>query len=198
MSWAQALEYRRPTADANGASVALRTAACYSGSSSSSSSNSAVYTGKSGAGPTGASATQTITNSSTPSKYKIRVFTTWQSASTTYTNLTVSASLSCDITDNGDGVGGTCGAAYSTDNGSTWTTMWKYTLLSGNSTVQTTYTANITGTPLSGVQVGVCALAASDPGAQGTDVTITTYDVWTTGTTSSPTSGYVMRPYERN
>lgn len=141
---------------------------------------------------------QMAANGSIGAAYSMRLFTAWQAAGTSYSNLVVNISASCHIGDDGDHVGGRCGAAYSTDGGSTWNHIYSYVSTSTNGDVQTTWTATITGTPLSGVQVGVCALAASDPGGQGTSATITTYDIWTTGTTSSHTTGYVMRPYKQN
>ena len=201
ISWAQSsYEYRRPATDADSTNNALGAAACNDnvGTNSGSSSNSAVYTGKTGPGPTGSIAAQGITNTTYPAKYRTRVFTTWQAAGNSYSNLTINVNVKCAITDGGDNVGGLCGAAYSTDGGSTWTTIYSYGSESRGSDSPTTYTANITGTPLGGVQVGVCALAAGDYGGQGTGATITTYDIWTTGTVSSVPTGYVIRPYQRN
>lgn len=124
----------------------------------------------------------------------MRVFTTWQTTTNTYSVLTLSGSFKCSVIDGGGSNGGGCGAAYSTDGGSTWTQMYTYFNPDTGGDAQTTYTATITGTALSGVQIGICATAFGVDGQGDQTATITTYDIWTTGTTSGPTTGYVIPP----
>ena len=174
-----ATEYLRPTADATSSSSALKSATCAgTATNQSSSSNSAVYTGKSGIGPTGSSGGQSATTNSTTGFYTMRSFTTWQSTTNTYTALTVSISIKC-ATVNNDAVQARCGAAYSTDGGSSWTNLYTYASTSTGNDTQTTYTVTITGTALSSVQIGVCALVNADSLGNGITSTVTTYDIWT-------------------
>ena len=181
-------EYLRPTADATSSSSALKSATCAgTATNQSSSSNSAVYTGKSGIGPTGSADGQSATTDSTTGFYKMRGFTTWQSTTNTYTALTVSISIKC-ATVNNDAVQARCGAAYSTNGGSAWTNLYTYASTSTGNDTQTTYTVTITGTALSSVQIGVCALVNADSLGDGLTSTVTIYDIWTAGTYTGSTS----------
>jgi len=166
-AWA-ATEYLRPTADANGA---LSSLSCASGSDTTSSSMSAVYSSKSGNGPTGSSAQ--LPSLGSTNTYSDRVFSTWQSGhSESATTLYVSVAAT---TLTGDVAG--C-VFYSTNGGSSWTTLHQ-----GVATTQTTYSATITGVNFSNLKVAVQEY--SDPSST---IQVTTYDIWTTGTYNSATA----------
>ena len=189
---AQSVEYLRPTADTDSTNTALRTAACgASGTDIGSISNSGAYSGKSTAPPTGSNVNQGTSSSTTLSFYTMRVFSAWQTTSNTYSSLTVSLNSMCSISDTGDDVGGRCGAAYSTNGGSTWISLYSYASLSTNSDSQAIHTATITGASLSNLQVGVCALAKLSPN-NSSEATIYFNDIWTAGTYGS--SGHVIPP----
>jgi hypothetical protein len=178
-----ATEYLRPSADATttvGTDCFTNTA----GTNTASSSMSAVYSGKSGAGPTGASASSTGSGS-TVVQYVARVFNTWQSSSHSYSALTLNLSVNC-VTTALDLVGGACGASYSTD-GTTYTNAYYFTSNTGGSDAQHTITITITGATLSNVKVRTCARGYSD-GSEGDSGTINVYDIWTAGTYSASTS----------
>jgi hypothetical protein len=161
-------EYRRPTADVDaGSAETICTGS--GGSYGTSSSMSAVYSGKSGAGPNGSSATLAEVSPSSGSgnsNWTVRKFTTWQSTGFSYTSLAVNISIKCTVT-----TGGSCQAFYSTNGGSSWTNFGSIT------TSQATYSATITGTSLANVQVAVCSVSVYTT-SQGT-TTSTVYDIWT-------------------
>jgi hypothetical protein len=174
-AWA-ATEYLRPTADAN-TTVSLAQCANTDGTSS----MAAVYTGKSGIGPTGSSATQTASTLNTSVHTTQRTFSTWQTTTNTYSALTVYVS-SKYATTAGSGSGY---LYYSTDGGSNWA------VISNSTTSQATHSVIITGTALTSLQVITCSLAATSAGT-----TITTiYDIWTAGTY---TTGYIMPRFIRS
>ena len=161
-----ATEYLRPTADATQSGVG-----CTATTNGSSSSMSAVYSGKSGNGPTGSSAKLPSESYSGSSYYSERVFTTWQTGHTeSATTLYISANLSTQA-----GTGSGC-IYYSTNSGSTWT------LITTNvATTQTTYSVVITGANLANLEVSVSENAT----LSGATVQMTVYDIWTaTGSTS--------------
>lgn len=150
-------EYLRPTTDTDpGVAVCSTT-------NEASVSMSAVYSGKSGAGPTGSSATQTVLYSSSNDFGKSRIFSGWQSATKTYTSLTLYYSGSCSGT-------GMCNSEYSTNGGSTWAAI-------GSSVV-------ITGTALSSLRVRICVESSTISGS----TVLTTADIWTAGTYTVNTS----------
>ena len=161
-------EYLRPTADAQQTGVG-----CTGTTNVSSSSMSAVYSGKSGNGPTGSSATLPSVSYSGGSRYSERVFTTWQTGHTeSATTLYISANLS---TQTGSGSG--C-IYYSTNSGSTWTS-----ITSAVATTQTTYSVVITGANLANLEVSVSENAT----LSGATVQMTVYDIWTVGTYTAST-----------
>ena len=164
-----ATEYLRPTADATQSGVG-----CTATTNGSSSSMSAVYSGKSGNGPTGSSAKLPSESYSGSSYYSERVFTTWQTGHTeSATTLYISANLSTQA-----GTGSGC-IYYSTNSGSTWT------LITTNvATTQTTYSVVITGANLANLEVSVSEVA----GLSGATVQMTVYDIWTAGTYTASTS----------
>ena len=161
-------DYLRPTADAD---LPVATAPCSSpGSNQSSSSMSAVYSGKSGVGPTGASADLSSFYSG-GTHWSGRQFSVWQTPLHAYSSLTIS------ITVTQSGVTEGC---YSTNNGATWTSF-------GNLNVggtETTLTATITGATVSDVLVDVVSIATTI-GLKQTTV----YDMWLTGGYYAP-SGF--------
>ena len=161
-----ATEYLRPTADATQSGVG-----CTATTNGSSSSMSAVYSGKSGNGPTGSSAKLPSESYSGSSYYSERVFTTWQTGHTeSATTLYISANLSTHT-----GTSSGC-IYYSTNSGSTWTS-----ITSGVSTTQTTYSVVITGANLANLEVSVSENAA----LSGATAQMTVYDIWTAGTYGS-------------
>ena len=162
-------EYLRPTADAQQTGVG-----CTATTNVSSSSMSAVYSGKSGNGPTGSSATLPSVSYSSGSLYSQRVFTTWQTGHTeSATTLYISANLSTKT-----GGGGGC-VYYSTNSGSTWTS-----ITSAVTTTQTTYSVVITGANLANLEVSVSENATGS----GSTIQMTVYDIWTVGTYTASTS----------
>lgn len=150
-AWTQSVEYLRPTTD-----VDPGTAVC-SDIAESSLSMSAVYSGKSGVGPTGSEGTQTVLYNPSDDYGKSRIFGNWQSATETYSSLTLNYSGSCSGT-------GSCSVDYSTNGGSTWAGL-------SSSVV-------ITGTTLANLKVRVCADGSLTSGT----TQLTTNDIWTTGT----------------
>ena len=157
-------EYLRPTADAVETGVGL----CTGTTNISSSSMSAVYSGKSGNGPTGSSATLPSVSYTGGSRYSERVFTTWQTGHTeSATTLYISANLSTKT-----GGGGGC-VYYSTNSGSTWTS-----ITSAVTTTQTTYSVVITGANLANLEV----VASESAPLSGSTVQMTVYDIWIAGT----------------
>ena len=162
-------EYLRPTADAVETGVG-----CTGTTNVSSSSMSAVYSGKSGNGPTGSSATLPSVSYTGGSRYSERVFTTWQTGHTeSATTLYISANLSTKT-----GGGGGC-VYYSTNSGSTWTS-----ITSAVTTTQTTYSVVITGANLANLEVSVSENAT----LSSSTVQMTVYDIWTVGTYTTSTS----------
>lgn len=162
-------EYLRPTADANESGVG-----CTGTTRISSSSMSAVYSGKSGNGPTGSSATLPSMSYTGASLYSERVFTTWQTGHTeSATTLYISANLSTQT-----GLGSGC-IYYSTNSGSTWTS-----ITSNVATTQTTYSVGITGANLANLEVSV----SENESSSGSSVQMTVYDIWTVGTYTGSTS----------
>ena len=176
-AWASTA-YQRPTANADRASGL----GCYSGAYVASSDMSAVYNGKSGAGPTGTVNAVSATYSSGQT-FEQRVFSSFQALTGTPSALTLSASVQYVI------VGSSSGAAscvyYSTNGGSTWTTMGTVT------GVQATLTVTITGATMSQVQVIAIAVSAT----AATERYINIYDIWTTETI---TTGYIMPRFIRS
>ena len=182
-------EYLRPTSDADSTSSALRSAACpgtYTDQASVS--NSAVYSSKSGAFPEGTGGAQSVDGTTSHSIYTMRVFSNWQTTANTYTALSINGSFACAISDTGDNVGGVCGAAYSTDGGSTWTNLYSVSSTTTHNNPQASYSASITGATLSNVQVGVCAVA-KQTSSNSSEATLTTYDIATAGTVPSGGGG---------
>ena len=162
-------EYLRPTADAVETGVG-----CIGTTNVSSSSMSAVYSGKSGNGPTGSSATLPSVSYSSNSRYSQRVFTTWQTGHTeSATTLYISANLSTQT-----GISSGC-IYYSTNSGSTWTS-----ITSAVATTQTTYSVVITGANLANLEVVVSESAP----LSGSTVQMTVYDIWIAGTYTGSTS----------
>lgn len=123
-----------------------------------------------------------LTTSSTQSvsarlatKYKNRLFSTWQSTGNTYTALTLNANAS------GSTATGTAVIKYSTNSGVTWTTLKSDT---GGGFAQATFPATLSASQdLSKLRVSACIEASDDTGITTTD-TITIWDIWTSGTIS--------------
>ena len=185
---AQTLEYKRPTADVQ----TTVTSGC-SGTNVASSSMSAVYTGKSGVGPTGSFASIAESGSAVGlTEYQARQFNTWQSTSSTYATLTLNVSVSCSVSNEQPAGSGECFALYSTDSGSTWRSLYGYTTR-GSTDPQNTSSAVITGTPLANLRVSVCA--GGTGGIPPDSGLLVVYDIWTTGiisTTSQPQTQVVQ------
>jgi hypothetical protein len=154
---APSYEYLRPTADAGS------TAVCGDiGGTSYATSMSAVYTSKSGAGPTGSGVN--ITGASFTEVG--RKFTTWQTTVHSYSALTVYVS---SVSTNPSVYGNMC---YSIDGGSTWT---NFASMTSSQATHSSYT--ITGATLSNVQI-LITVANFTGGSASAQV----YDIWTMGT----------------
>ena len=165
-AWAST--YARPSADADSASAYGCT-----GTDQTSTSMSAVYSGKSGAGPTGVSSGLAVTSpgSGAAYNYTTRIFSGFPSGAQSSVTLDVSEACA----NNYNSVYGKCAVEYSTNSGSTWTSLY-----SGSNSSQTTYTVSIGSmTNLSTLQVSVCSQARYDPvDLTLTAETITAYDIW--------------------
>jgi hypothetical protein len=170
-SWAST-EYLRPTADSF-----YNAAPCNAGTFIDDSPISGVYSGKSGAGPTG---TANLLAGVYGSKqyFSGEVYTAFQSATKTYTALTINISAATSHT----GAAGVSSAYYSTNSGSSWTALYS----TSGTTSQTTYSASITGTAMSGVKVVICASSGTSTSTVNNNV----YDIWTAGTYGT-TSGFI-------
>ena len=169
-------EYLRPTADANQAVSSVCGLSSYSDTASTS--MSAVYSGKSGVGPTGSSAVLSLSTGATD-RFTSRTFSGFPNSSYTYTAspiLYVSAGCATAST-------AACRVYYSVNSGSSWTQLYSVT----TTTSQTTYTATLstlTGPTLSSLQVVVCAGVATTTATASN----TQYDIWTAGTYTRSTS----------
>lgn len=163
-----ATEYRRPTSDVDANPPSF----CSGAPGISSSSEAVVYSGKSGAGPTGSSYSATASGGLEP-QVTSRKFVNFQAASTGYTTLVVNISLAASFTGSGTPL---VTAYYSTNSGSTWTMIPSAYLTSARS--QATYTATIAINTLPTLQVAVCTIAD----VSTSTATSTTYDIWTAGT----------------
>jgi len=173
---AGAQTYVRPSANADPGST-VGNAACFNGVAAGASyttgspAMTAVYSGKTGVGPTGSSATITAVTNNT---YRPRRFT---GLSGTYAYETLNVSMACSNTQNH------CEIPYSVDGGSTWHTL---AYVPGG-TSQATYSATLpSSTNLTNLQVAVCAEK------QTGNVTLTTYDIWVTGLTSPPAAQRIL------
>ncbi len=162
-------QYSRPMADSTQSITGL---SCDSGTNIASSSMSAVYTGKSGAGPTGSSATVGATYSS-GQQYEERLFYNFQTITGSITVLVLNASLSYLV--NNDSGAQPC-VFYSTNSGSTWTS------LGSISPSQSTLSVTITGATVSNIEV---LLAAQSGTSSTSSAIITAYDIWLTATVSA-------------
>lgn len=167
ISSAQTIDYERPTTDSD---LTAQVSPCSgSGTNMLSASMSAVYSGKSGIGPTGAYGELDATYSG-GSHWSGREFSAWESPAFSYSSLTINITVS----QSGSGAG--TQACYSTNSGSTWASF-------GNMNVgstETTFAVSINGAVLSNILVKVLTLANST-GTKSTFV----YDLWTAGTEQS-------------
>lgn len=180
---ASAQDLKRPTVEAEAGTTAI-------GCVGTNTSSTAMANAHDSAGLT-TSSTQSTGGTTTQSLYRARKFTTWQSASGTYTALTlnVNAKSGGYLAFGGDVSGNAC-LAYSINSGGSWTSIKCDTDGSGWS--QQTFNISLSATQdLSKLQVAVCTSGKAGnrfglaPG--GDDVTI--YDIWTLGTTSAAANG---------
>lgn len=107
-----------------------------------------------------------------------RGFTTWAAESGTYSSYTLNVNSACSVPK----IPAQCVIDYSTNAGSTWTT-----LKIGSWTQQTNTSASISGAiALSQIRVRV-SIVASDGPTTGTtgQASLTLYDIWTSGTLAS-------------
>ena len=166
-----AIEYLRPTADAT-ANILV---GYHTGTNVASSDMSAVYTGKSGVGPTGSSAVLSLNPLGGVQRYSQRIFSSWQTTVNSYSSLILKISDKYAVS----GSGLVPDMWYSTDGGSTWTNQ------ANISTSQATWSVDITGATLSNVQV---LLEVQDGLPAPSGSTLTVYDIWTEGTYTGPIS----------
>jgi hypothetical protein len=178
--------YQRPTSDTDGGSFGVCHANAGTGPNyNASSSASAVYSGKSGLGPTGSSVDIGIVGNDPFPDYLSRTFNTWQSEQPSPISLTLNVNTACNISDGGDNVGGSCFIFYSLNGGSTWTTLYTYSSTTTSGDAQTTHSATITGTSVSSVEVNICTVANRDDPGNGNAAEMTTFDIWTTEVTAN-------------
>ncbi len=173
----QTVEYLRPTTDTNTSTSACSTL----GTNTASSSMSAAYSGKTGAGPTGSSASLDASYSG-GARWAGRQFSTWQTSiyggyAYLTVNLTVSQLGSSPVSY----------ACYSTNGGSTWTSFGNINVGS----TETTFTVAITGTVLSNLLVDLVTVAPFT-GPKSTIV----YDLWTSGTPGGGFPGIIRSSYK--
>jgi hypothetical protein len=166
-TWAQSIEYLRPTADSSRSG-----SPCAAGTFDDNSPISEVYSGKSGIGPNGSMNSLFVLYVG-GQHYSGEVYYNFQSATKTYSALSVNISAAASHT----GSAGISSAYYSTNSGSTWTAF--YSLSGGTS--QATYSASITGTAMSAVRVLICTSSGTSTSTVNNGV----YDIWTAGTYSS-------------
>jgi hypothetical protein len=184
VAWAQTA-YQRPTANSDPG--ATYNVGCNGGVNVASSDMSNVYSGKSGAGPTGTSVGIPVVYSSGQT-YEKRVFTSFQALTGTPSALTLSASVKYISTPTGYAY---C-VYYSTNSGSSWTTMGTVT------SSQTTLTVTITGAVISGVYV----LVNPQSGTVSDTTGLIVYDIWTTETyysaTAPPLPGMIRSGFHKH
>ena len=166
----QTTEYLRPTAS-SGSSL---TNVCDAGANGSAGAMPGVYQNKVGVGPIGQANTFGVEWGQVGlggQAYAQALFQTWQTSSNSgsYTALTINVSADDLIYD-----GGSASIVYSTNAGSSWTTMGS---LNGT---QNTLTKTITGATLSNLWVLACAESSSTN--EGSSVSVDVYDIWTAGT----------------
>jgi hypothetical protein len=171
-----AQDYKRPTAnaasdDTNAGNI------CYSNALNENngvyylpaSSMSAVYTGKSGSGPISSpNSSLSLAGGYGNPYWKQAIFSGWQSASGSYSALTLNVNLACTL---GSGDNYPCGMAYTLDGGSTWAYPYNPPGGASQSTSSFTIPAN---TPLSSIKVSVCTWGYNPD-------SLSVYDIWTTG-----------------
>ena len=183
VAWAQTA-YQRPTANSDPG--ATYNVGCNGGGNVVTTNMSNVYSGKSGTGPTG-TADGIIALYSSGQSYVKRVFTSFQALTGTPSALTLSASVKYSGTPTGYAY---C-VYYSTNSGSSWTTMGTVT------SSQTTLTVTITGAVISSVYVLVNPQSGTVSGTAGLNV----YDIWTTETyysaTAPPLPGMIRDAFHR-
>jgi len=168
-------EYKRPTADTSVNITGL--AGCSTGSHDDiygTGDLSAVYSGKSGVGPTGSSGSILDRYADlTAQSYMQQKFATWQTTGNSYTSLILYVSAKSTLTN-----GGTAYLKYSTD-GTTFTGLGSLT------SSQATYSIDVTGTSLANLAVIACAQASTTSTSMAG---VTVYDIWTAGVVGSSAS----------
>ena len=168
-----AIEYLRPTADANSTSGPIT-----GGSNVVAPSCSAVYTGKSGAGPITSPSVTWSSGTVTVSEYSARNFTNFQSPTKTYTDLTINITL-LGIQSGNDS--GAYGAYLSMNGGVTWNKI----IFLQDVGYQQTWQVDITGAVVSSVIVEA-GWETVAPNSMNYGINI--YDIWLEGTYTGPIS----------
>jgi len=168
--WAQ--EIKRPSASANTSSSGV----CVSGSNAGNS-TPMPFAYDAGTPPTSTQSSLSKSSGVSGTKWTGRIFTSWATASAPYSALTINVNFACS--DSSAGLG-ECGAEYSTDSGSTWTTLAD----EPDGTSQATYSHSLSSSQnLSTVQVRICVASTYDtPNSSPTIGTIAVWDIWTSGT----------------
>lgn len=174
-----AQEIKRPTANA---SSALTIAGCSGVNAANTTSLTLAY--DAGTPPTTTSSGMSVIAGGAGNTWTSRVFTGWQTTTSTYGSMTININFRCDqlykSTD------GSCYAGYSVNSGSTFTAMAS----TAADSTQNTYSATIPQpASLSTVQVLICEYAkydaadVTDAGQTETDMWV--FDIWTAGTAAT-------------
>jgi RHS repeat-associated protein len=179
ISGLHAVEVKRPTADADSNMASI----CASPAGAVNTASSAMPGFYDAAGTNNVSVAN-VNASTTASMYSNRVFSAWQAPSGSYSSLVLKVNLLCGsaINSNPNGYAGSCGIQYSTDGGSSWSTLANLAIPTNLST----YSVNLSPSQdLSKLKVLACANAIKDT-IWGSASVLVGYDIWTEGTIIVP------------
>lgn len=169
-------EIRRPSADSDPGAVTP----CAAGTTTATTAGTNAYD----ASGTATSIAYTAAGSQTSTgvtRHATRLFNTWATPSGSYSSLSLNVNSAC--TDDTVNAGGDCFVQYSTDTGSSWTTI-KSDSSTGGWTQQTNTVSLATNQTFSALQVRVCGDgfgSTTGSGIPAGTATITTFDIWTSG-----------------
>lgn len=170
-------EIKRPTTDNDPGSTTWATNACGVSTYTANSTSGALAYDAAGQS-TSVTYSQLGTTSGSGQNMTSRKFQAWQSATQTYTSLTLNFNTSSP---GANAFGGASCLMYSLNSGSTWTTV---RCDAGGGWTQTTDTVTLSAAQnLSNIQIGICVAGVQGggvPGNRGQD-SIQLYDFWTDG-----------------